>query len=264
MPLILVLGRGCGRSRRAQDGRGSALEGVPLRRRDRGASRPAYRRRGAVAGPAGALGLAYLVGRADEFHLIPLSVVLAVMLARGSGRRRRAIRVALLVALALIALHGLDRQAGQLLHPPALADVPGAAATACRRSPPTRGHCVRSSSGRAADSPGRADLRRQPAPRSGAGGRPAPVRDPRPPESHALRRDAARSGHDRHGAERDRRSLQRSHTGVVIRWLDPRRRRSSTTEPIARAACTYSIVSRAPISGRTRASASTRCWCARG
>ncbi|MGO9884193.1 MAG: hypothetical protein ACLPV4_14390, partial [Solirubrobacteraceae bacterium] len=62
------------------------------------------------------------------YHLVPLSPVLAVALAGAAAVTEwRALRVALLVALALIALHGLDRRAGQLLHPGTLAAVPGPA-----------------------------------------------------------------------------------------------------------------------------------------
>lgn len=78
--------------------------------------------------PLALVGLAYLLGRTDVYHLVPLSAVLAVALARAAAATEaRALRLALLVALALIALHGLDRRAGQLLHPPALAAVPGPA-----------------------------------------------------------------------------------------------------------------------------------------
>jgi hypothetical protein len=56
-------------------------------------------------------GMAYLAGRADEFHLVPLAVFAAVALAWDA----RAISV---VLLAVIALHGLERRAGQLIHPP--------------------------------------------------------------------------------------------------------------------------------------------------
>ena len=72
--------------------------------------------------------LGYLLGRTDVFHLVPLSPVLAVALAWAAAAAEIAVlRVALLAALALIALHGLDRRAGQFLHPPALAAVPGPA-----------------------------------------------------------------------------------------------------------------------------------------
>ncbi len=80
-------------------------------------------------GPLVVVGLAYLLGRTDLYHLVPLSPVLAVALAGvAAATEGRALRVALLVALALIALHGLDRRAGQFLHPGALAAVPGPAA----------------------------------------------------------------------------------------------------------------------------------------
>jgi hypothetical protein len=78
--------------------------------------------------PLALVGLAYLVGRADVFHLIPLAAVLPVMLAQAAAAAQvAALRIALLCALGLIALHGLDRRAGQLLHPPSLAAVPGPA-----------------------------------------------------------------------------------------------------------------------------------------
>jgi hypothetical protein len=83
-----------------------------------------------------AVGLAYLLARTDEFHLVPLSVVLAAALAIAAGRESRALpRAALGVALALIAVHGLERRAGQALHPPALAAIPAPAADGVRTSP---------------------------------------------------------------------------------------------------------------------------------
>lgn len=80
-----------------------------------------------AAAPLAAVGLLYLLGRTDEFHLVPLSVALALLLAVEAARARGAWRVGLIAALGLVALHGLDRRAGQLLHPPAQARVPGAA-----------------------------------------------------------------------------------------------------------------------------------------
>jgi hypothetical protein len=78
----------------------------------------------------------YLVGRPDEFHLVPLSAVLAVALGLAVGNERsRAWRVALVAALALVAVHGLERRAGQLLHPPALAAVPSPDAHGVETSP---------------------------------------------------------------------------------------------------------------------------------
>ena len=49
-------------------------------------------------------GVAYLLGRTDEFHLVPLAAVLPIALV---GARR--LRIPALIVVALIALHGLDR-----------------------------------------------------------------------------------------------------------------------------------------------------------
>jgi hypothetical protein len=57
------------------------------------------------------VGLAYLLARTDEFHLLPLAAVLAIGLAVAAAREpRTGLRIALAGALALIVLHGLDRQ----------------------------------------------------------------------------------------------------------------------------------------------------------
>jgi hypothetical protein len=75
--------------------------------------------------PLLAVGLVYLLGRPDEFHLIPLAALLAIALAAAAATEpRKAPQIALIVAVALIVLHGLERRWGQLVHPPALADVP--------------------------------------------------------------------------------------------------------------------------------------------
>lgn len=79
--------------------------------------------------PLLAVGLAYLLGRPDEFHLIPLAALLAIALAAAAtAERAKALQIALIVALGLIALHGLERRWGQLVHPPALAGVPSSVA----------------------------------------------------------------------------------------------------------------------------------------
>jgi hypothetical protein len=82
------------------------------------------RRRWALA-PLAFVGLGYLLARADEFHLVPLSVALAVMLAVAASERAGAARVLLGGLLALIAAHGVERQIGRIVHLPALAAVPG-------------------------------------------------------------------------------------------------------------------------------------------
>jgi hypothetical protein len=54
--------------------------------------------------PLLAVGVLYLLGRTDEFHLVPLAVVVPIALA---GAKR--LRPVALVLIALVALHGLDR-----------------------------------------------------------------------------------------------------------------------------------------------------------
>ena len=73
------------------------------------------RRRGAALVALMLAGLAYLLSRTDEFHLVPLSAVLAVGLAAAAAREtHRVLRIALAVALGLIVAHGLDRQLGKV------------------------------------------------------------------------------------------------------------------------------------------------------
>ncbi len=86
--------------------------------------------------PLAVVGVLYLLGRTDEFHLLPLSAVLAMLLAAALGASRtRALRIALIACLALIAVAGLDRRAGQALHPPAAAAIPGPAGDGVQTSP---------------------------------------------------------------------------------------------------------------------------------
>ncbi len=86
--------------------------------------------------PLALVGLGYLLGRTDVYHLVPLAAVLPVMLARTAAISRIAwLRVTLLVGLALIAVYGVERRAGQLLHPPAGAAVPGPAGDGVQTAP---------------------------------------------------------------------------------------------------------------------------------
>ena len=86
-------------------------------------------------------GVLYLLGRTDEFHLIPLSVVLAAALAGAAaaeGRHGRAggpLQVALGGVLVLIALHGLERRVGQVRHPGPLARIHVGIADGVRTDP---------------------------------------------------------------------------------------------------------------------------------
>jgi hypothetical protein len=174
--------------------------------------------------PLALVGLAYLIGRTDVFHLIPLAAVLPVMLAQAAAAARMAaLRIALLCALGLIVLHGLDRRAGQLLHPPALAAVPGpvgdgvktetADALALRSLERSIQRLTRPSEPIFVANP-RHD-------RVTAGdpllyvilGHPNPTRYDVMQPGLVTTASVQRQIVD---------SLQRSHTRVVIRWLDPR------------------------------------------
>src|SRR5207244_11661789 len=75
--------------------------------------------------PLAFVGLGYRLARADAFHLVPLSVALAVMLACSAAARTGAARVVLGALVALVAAHGIERQIGRIVHKPALAAVPG-------------------------------------------------------------------------------------------------------------------------------------------
>ena len=87
-------------------------------------------------GPLALVGAGYLLARTDEFHLVPLAATLPTILARAAAAERRpGLRLALLAWLTLIVLHGLDRKAGQGLHRPPLAAVPGRAGAGVMTSP---------------------------------------------------------------------------------------------------------------------------------
>jgi hypothetical protein len=82
--------------------------------------------------PLALVGLAYLLARTDVYHLVPLSVALGVLLACAAAAARGAPRVVLAALLALITIHGVERQAGRIVHLPALAAVPGGAGDGVR------------------------------------------------------------------------------------------------------------------------------------
>ncbi|HSZ14113.1 MAG TPA: hypothetical protein VK790_08765 [Solirubrobacteraceae bacterium] len=99
-------------------------------------TRKTTRRNGLIMAPLALVSVGYLLGRTDEYHLLPLSAVLAVMLACAAAvERRAALRVALIGALALIALYGLQQRGWEALHPPAEAAVPGPAGGGVQTSP---------------------------------------------------------------------------------------------------------------------------------
>jgi hypothetical protein len=180
--------------------------------------------------PLAIVGLGYLLGRTDEFHLVPLAAVLPVMLAWAAASTRwAAMRVALLVAVGLIAVHGVERRAGQLLHQPALAAVPGPAGDGVQTSP--------------SDARSLAELEREVA-RLTRPGEPIFVANPRFDLVHAgnpllyvilghpnpTHYDVMQPGVVTTAAVQRQiiSSLRRSGTRLVIRWLDPR---ASLAEP---------------------------------
>ena len=71
--------------------------------------------------PLALAGLAYLLARADEFHLVPLAAVLPVLLATLAAQERLSGRTpaaaALAVPLVLVVLHGLDQNRIETLSP---------------------------------------------------------------------------------------------------------------------------------------------------
>jgi hypothetical protein len=179
------------------------------------------RRRLSPLVPLALVGLAYLLGRTDEFHLVPLAAVLPVLLAGAvAWEPLRLARVAFAVVLALIALHGVERKAGELRHVPDLAAVPGPAGDGVRTD--------------AADARDLARLR------AAVGDREIFVAPPRfsqvtvgdPLLYVILGRDNP-TGYDvmqpgvvtKADAQREMvEDLERSRPEVLIRWLDPRTR----------------------------------------
>ncbi len=78
-------------------------------------------------------GLSYLLARADEFHLLPLALAVVVlagrMLATDPDRR---VRLAAAAVLLVVMAHGVERQAGRLLHSGDLVRLGGPAAGGVR------------------------------------------------------------------------------------------------------------------------------------
>jgi hypothetical protein len=82
------------------------------------------RGRGGALVPLMVVGLVYLLARTDEFHLVPLAAVLAIALAAAAAREgRMVLKVALGLGLAVIVVHGLDRQLGKVSDATSLAGV---------------------------------------------------------------------------------------------------------------------------------------------
>ena len=92
--------------------------------------------------PLGVVGLGYLLGRTDEFHLVPLAAALPVMLATAAAAATGtafvsapAVRGALLVALALIAFTASSAAPGSCCIRRRSAAVPGPAGDGVETDP---------------------------------------------------------------------------------------------------------------------------------
>jgi hypothetical protein len=114
------------RPTRPAGGTASVLLAAPRPRHEgRGAATPAVPVGLAILGAFGAL---YLRSRADEFHVQPLAVCAAALLAIAAGRApRRAVAVLLALPLAFVALAGVANRLSALVLPPHLValHVPG-------------------------------------------------------------------------------------------------------------------------------------------
>ncbi len=81
-------------------------------------------------------GVAYLLARTDEFHLVPLAVLVPVIGALAGARDgARGVRLGAAALLVVVAAHGIERQAGRLLHPADLVALPGPVADGVRADP---------------------------------------------------------------------------------------------------------------------------------
>jgi len=167
--------------------------------------------------PLVAVGVLYLLGRPDEFHYVPLAVVLAIGLAQP--------RAALVAALALIAVHGLERRAGQVLHPPALAAVADGAKTSpgearALHAVVARIHALAAPGTPIFVAPPRFDRVRV--------GNPllyVLARRPNPTRYDILQPGVVTTARVQREMVRD---LRRARPPVLVRWLDPR---AHATEP---------------------------------
>jgi hypothetical protein len=226
IPLILLAGLGLwcvqmavGRERRTVNARASMHGGIAA-----GPPAPGPDHEAWSMAPLALVGVGYLLGRTDVYHLVPLAAVLPVMLAWAAAVARLAwLKAGLLVGLALIAIYGVERRAGQLLHPPAGAAVPGPAGDGVQTSP--------------ADAQALGALEAELG-RIAAPGEPIFVTPPRTDKVTAgdpllyvvtghpnpTRYDVMQPGLVTTAPVQNEivASLRRSRTRVVVRWLDPR------------------------------------------
>ena len=209
--------------------------------------------------------VAYLLARADEFHLLPLSAALAAALAlAAAAERATAARAVLAVALArdrrprpraprrrgaAPAAPGARPGRGRGRREDAPADAPGAAAGARVRAPP------RAAGRPVLVAPPRFDRVRVGDPLLGV-----LLRRPNPTRYDVMQPGVVTTAEVQREMARD---LVRSRTPVVIRWVAPVARASaSRTGRRARRACASSTARSPPATGGRRGTATTWCSCA--
>ena len=226
IPLILVAGlalwcvqMAVGRERRPVNARASMHGGIAA-----GPPAPGPDPEAWSLAPMALVGLGYLLGRTDVYHLVPLAAVLPVMLTWTAAVSRLPwLKAALLAGLALIAVYGVERRVGQALHPPPAAAVPGPAGDGVQTSP--------------ADARALAALQGE-LTRVTSPGEPIFVTDPRTDRvtagdpllyvitghPNATRYDVMQPGVVTTAPVQAEivSSLRRAHTRAVVRWLDPR------------------------------------------
>ncbi len=174
--------------------------------------------------PLALVGVAYLLGRTDPFHLVPLSLALTGLLAVSAAREWPGPwKWALVMALGVIALHGVERRAGELLHPPALAAVPGGVGDGVRTDPAdARALSALLPRVRALTPGGQSIIVLPPRTDRVTVGDPllyVLARRPNPTRYDVMQPGVVTTA----GAQREMiADLQRARTPVLVRWLDPR------------------------------------------
>lgn len=173
--------------------------------------------------PVALAGLAYLLARADEFHLVPLAAALPVLLAATAPHARRAaFTLALALPVALIALNGIDQNRIDLIDPGPLRPIHVDVADGVK-APPAEARALEQTV---------AYIRRAVPP-----GRPIFVANPRhdlvrvgnpllyvlADRENPTRYDVMQPGVVTTAPVQREivRDLRRSRTGLVVRWLSP-------------------------------------------
>ena len=173
--------------------------------------------------PLALAGLAYLLARADEFHLVPLAVVLPVLLGVAVGHARAMPwRLALALPIALIALNGLDQNRIDLFDSPPLTPIELDVADGVK-APPVEARALEEVAGyvRRRVPPGRPIFVANPRHDLVRAGNPLVyvlVDRPNPTRYDVMQPGVVTTA----GVQREIvRDLRQSRTELVVRWLSP-------------------------------------------